>query len=74
VSYYRVPGDQLDPGEATAATVSEPVPLFFDLRPLDQLFTPVNFADPFLYHDVRVVLRDAIRDYTKKSVIPPAGR
>jgi hypothetical protein len=71
VSYYRVPGDQLDPGEATAATVSEPVPLFFDLRPLDQLFTPVNFADPFLYHDVRVVLRDAIRDYTKKSVIPP---
>jgi hypothetical protein len=35
-------------------------PLFFDLRPIDELLTPVNFSDPFIYHDVRRILRTAI--------------
>lgn len=74
VRYWLIPGDQLSPGEPTASPVTEPVPLFFDLRPLHELLTPANFDDPFYYHDVRVALRQAIREYVAESGAQvPAG-
>lgn len=67
VTYWAVPGEQLSVGEATSMPVSEPVPLFFDLRPLHQLLTPANFHDPFYYHDVRKALRAEIKSYVAEA-------
>ncbi|MBL9121915.1 MAG: hypothetical protein JNL80_18560 [Phycisphaerae bacterium] len=40
-----------------------PVPIFFDLRPISELLSPVYFDDPVIYHAVRETLRRKTKEY-----------
>lgn len=42
---------------------SHPVPIFFDLRPISELLSPVHFDDPVIYHEIRQTLRSKTKEY-----------
>lgn len=61
-------GGSVSRGEGWSLSPGQEVPLFFDLRPLSELLSPIFFDDPIVWNELAPILHQQIGLHLKRAI------